>query len=457
MIKLYNSLSRTKEDFYPLDPTNVGLYVCGPTVYDKAHVGNARPVVVFDVLFRLLCHVYGEKHVCYVRNITDVDDKINAAAAKNGESIQELTARTTKLYHEDMAALEALPPHIEPKATEHMPEMIAMIEDLLRYGNAYVADGHVLFKVNSYNRYGHLSKRDVDEMQAGARVEVEDYKQDPMDFVLWKPSKPDEPSWDSPWGKGRPGWHIECSAMSTKYLGPTFDIHGGGIDLIFPHHENEIAQSCCANKNSVFSRFFMHNGHITIEGDKMSKSLGNFFTVHDLLEKVPGEVIRLALLQSHYRQPLDWTETGLMQAKQTLDKFYNALRGIDLETIKSQPRNSVVEALSDDLNVPLALSVLHDLAGQLNKADGQEKLNIASQLKASAGLLGLLQQDAESWFQGSQASDDLPSAEIEKLLAERLQARQDKDFQRADAIRDQLKNNGILIDDGPGGSTWRRA
>ena len=457
MIRLYNSLSRTKEEFYPLDPTKVGLYVCGPTVYDKAHVGNARPVVVFDTLFRLLCQIYGKKHVCYVRNITDVDDKINAAAAKNNESIQELTARTTALYHQDMASLGALPPTIEPKATEHMPEMITMIKELLRYGHAYESAGHVLFKVASYQRYGNLSKRDISEMQAGARVEVEDYKQDPMDFVLWKPSKQGEPAWDSPWGAGRPGWHIECSAMSTKYLGPTFDIHGGGIDLIFPHHENEIAQSCCANKNTVFSRYFMHNGHITIEGDKMSKSLGNFFTVHDLLEKIPGEAIRLALLQTHYRQPLDWTEQGLVQAKQTLDKFYTALRGIDLSEIKSQPRNSVLEALSDDLNTPQALALLHEMVGQLNKSEGQERLNLASQLKASAALLGILQQDVEGWFKTGTNADDLKAEAIEQLLVERLQARKDRDFQRADQIRDQLKDQGILIDDGPEGSTWRRA
>lgn len=459
-LKLYNSLTRQKEPFIPLDPTCIGMYVCGPTVYDFAHIGNARPVVVFDILVRLLRSLYPK--VVYVRNITDVDDKINTASLQSGEPIAAITARTTQAYHEDMAAIGALPPDIEPRATQHIPEMIQLIELLISKGFAYAAQDHVLFSVRQFPHYGQLSNRHLDEMLAGARVEVAPYKRDAGDFVLWKPSTPELPGWDSPWGRGRPGWHIECSAMGAKYLGQTFDIHGGGIDLIFPHHENEIAQSCCAHGTERLANYWLHNGHVTVNGEKMSKSLGNFLTVHDLRRDHAGETLRFALILSHYRQPLDWSEAHVKQAKQTLDRLYLTLRGLeaDLTTADeedTQPDAGVLNALMDDLNIPLALTHLYELTSQINKTDNRdEKRKKAKILKKSAYFLGLLQQPAESWFQQTTAYE-LTSLAIEKRIEDRKQARLNRQFEEADQIRQELLAQGIILEDSVNGTTWRRA
>ncbi|MBF0391694.1 MAG: cysteine--tRNA ligase [Alphaproteobacteria bacterium] len=452
---LYNTLTRRKDLFEPLVPGRVGMYVCGPTVYDRAHIGNARPVIVFDVLYRLLKRLY--RQVTYVRNITDVDDKINARAKESGEPIAVITERTTKLFHEDIAALNALPPDVEPRATAHIAQMIAMIERLIASGHAYEGDGHVLFAVGAMADYGALSRRSRDEMIAGARVEIAPYKKDPGDFVLWKPSTDDLPGWDSPWGRGRPGWHIECSAMSAEYLGVTFDIHGGGQDLVFPHHENEIAQSVCANA-APFARFWLHNGYLMVEGEKMSKSLGNFFTVRDLLAKAPGEAIRLAMLNSHYHQPFDWTEDGLRQARAALDKFYTALKSAD-EFEPAEPPIEILAALEDDLNTPLAISHLHELAHALNKAaTPAEKAHAKGRLLAAANLLGVLQQDPEAWFRWTPegAAAGLSDAEIDALIEARANARKARDFAEADRIRKHLADNGVVLEDGAQGTGWKR-
>ena len=455
-LSLYNTLTRSKEHFVPLDTNCVGMYVCGPTVYDRAHIGNARPVVVFDVLYRLLKQRY--PNVTYVRNITDVDDKINARAKANNEPISVLTARTTEAFHQDIAALNALPPSVEPRATAHIDAMIAMIEDLIASGHAYEAANHVLFSVASMSNYGSLSRRSQDEMIAGARVEIAPYKRAAADFVLWKPSSDDLPGWESPWGQGRPGWHIECSAMSRKYLGATFDIHGGGLDLVFPHHENEIAQSCCAN-NAPLARYWLHNGWLTIEGQKMSKSIGNVLTVRDLLESAPGEAVRLALLSTHYRQPLDWTAEGLKHARATLDRLYSALRpvaGLEAEGLDNAP-SSVLAALKNDINTPLALSHLHELAAALVKAETVEEKRRAKGALLSAGdVLGLLQQDAEQWFRWSPTSAGLTDEAIEASLARRAEVRKAKDFAASDRIRDELAAQGILVEDSAEGSRWKR-
>jgi cysteinyl-tRNA synthetase len=455
-LSFYNTLTRQQEPFVPLDPANVRMYVCGPTVYDRAHIGNARPVVVFDVLYRLLKSLY--PRVTYVRNITDVDDKIMAAAKDRGIAIDRLTTETTAMYHADMAALNALPPDVEPRATQHIPQMIAMIERLIASGNAYAADGHVLFNVPSMANYGKLSRRSLKEMIAGARVEVAPYKKDPADFVLWKPSTPDQPGWDSPWGRGRPGWHIECSAMSEAHLGESFDIHGGGLDLIFPHHENEIAQSTCAHHGKPFVRVWLHNGFLSVNGEKMSKSLGNFFTVRDLLEKAPGEAVRLCLMSAHYRAPLDWTDEALGQARQVLDRLYGALRPFGQVTAAKAVPASVLAALEDDLNTPKAIAELHELAGRLNKATGAECETLAADLKAGGAALGLLQPDPETWFkwqpEGSQTFSD---SAIDALVMRRVELKKAKDFAGADAIRDQLKAMNIVLEDTAGGTKWRRA
>ena len=452
-LALYNTLTRKKEAFAPLDAKNVRMYVCGPTVYDLAHIGNARPVIVFDVLYRLLRHVYGEGHVKYVRNITDVDDKINAAAKANGESIRDLTERTAKVFHEDVAALLCLPPDVEPRATEHIPQMVAMIERLIAAGNAYAADGHVLFAVPSDPHYGKLSHRNRDEMIAGARVEVAPYKRDPADFVLWKPSSDDLPGWPSPWGRGRPGWHIECSAMSEQHLGESFDIHGGGLDLIFPHHENEIAQSECVHGGKMFARYWLHNGFVTVDGAKMAKSEGNFRTIRDVLGEAPGEAARLAMLMGHYRDPLDWTSERLAQAKQGLDRFYLALRGAAKPAPGAALPARVAAALDDDLNTPLAIAALYEILAELNKAsDAAEKARLQAELIAGGAVMGLLQQDAEAWLQG-----DSDAAAIEAQIAARNAARKARNFAEADRIRTDLALKGILLEDGPGGTTWRRA
>jgi cysteinyl-tRNA synthetase len=458
-IQLYNTLTRRKELFQPIDPANVRMYVCGPTVYDYAHIGNARPVVVFDTLYRLLRQVYGVGHVTYVRNITDVEDKIIAAAGERGESIAELTRRTTEHYHADMSALNALPPDDEPRATAFIGDMIAMIEKLVARGHAYVAEGHVLFHVPSMPDYGELAKRSLDDMIAGARVEVAPYKKHPADFVLWKPSEASQPGWPSPWGRGRPGWHIECSAMSAAKLGITFDIHGGGIDLIFPHHENEIAQSRSAHDGAPLARVWMHNGFVQVNGEKMAKSLGNFITVRDLLaEGQRGEAIRLALLSAHYRQPLDFTRESLAEATAQLDRFYLALEhGGEAPPGEAAPPDDLLAALEDDLNTPLALSHLHEAARRLNKAEyAAEKTRAKASLLAGAALLGLLQLAPAEWLKGGLVGGPAP-AEIEARVAERLAARKAKDFATADRIRSELAAKGILLEDGPGGTTWRRA
>ena len=459
-LSLYNTLTRRKEPFVPLDEARVGMYVCGPTVYDRAHIGNARPVIVFDVLYRLLKRLY--PGVLYVRNITDVDDKINARAAANKESIGALTARTAELFHADMAALGTLPPDIEPRATAHIAPMIAMIAVLIERGHAYPAEGHVLFAIESMKDYGRLSGRSLDEMIAGARVEVAPYKRHPADFVLWKPSPPELPGWQSPWGRGRPGWHIECSAMSKEYLGVTFDIHGGGQDLIFPHHENEMAQSMCAHGGAPFARFWVHNGHLVTEGEKMSKSLGNIVTVGELLKDAPGEAVRLAMLSTHYHQPLDWTAEGLRQARATLDRLYQALRGagdVRPEGVNAVPAE-VMAALGDDLNTPLALSHLHELATRLNKAPSPaEKAECKAALLAAADLLGLLQQDPVAWFRWTPegGAPALTDSAIEALIADRLAARKAKNWAAADRIRDELTAGGVVLEDGPKGTIWKRA
>jgi cysteinyl-tRNA synthetase len=448
---LHNTLTRLKEPFAPIDPAHVRLYVCGPTVYQRIHVGNARPLIVFDVLFRLLRHLYPE--VTYVRNITDVDDKIIDQARKNGQPIEDLTARTTEAFLADAAALGCLEPTLQPKATHHVSEMVALIERLIETGHAYEAEGHVLFLTPSMPAYGKLSGRNRDDQIAGARVEVAPYKRDPADFILWKPAADDEPGWDSPWGRGRPGWHIECSAMAEKHLGVPFDIHGGGQDLIFPHHENEMAQTCCAHGLDTMARFWLHNGFVDMRGQKMSKSVGNVLRLDEALEAVPGEAVRLWMLGAHYRAPIDCSEQGFDEAKTQLDRFYAALEraGAGAET---EPEPALVEALEDDLNTPKALAVLHDLLGQLNRARHGEAPEIAARLKASAGLLGLLQQAPHDWLRGAAGADD---DAIEALIAERLEARKAKDFARADAIRDQLAEVGIILEDGPGGTTWRRS
>jgi cysteinyl-tRNA synthetase len=459
-IRLHNTLTRAKEDFAPIDARNVRLYVCGPTVHDFAHIGNGRAFTVFDVLYRLLRHAYGAANVAYVRNITDIEDKINAAARKNGETIRALTERTTAAFHADMAALGNLPPDIEPRATEHIPRMIAMIATLIDGGFAYEAEGHVLFSIVAMPDYGRLSRKNLDEQREGARVEVAPYKRDAGDFVLWKPSTPDLPGWDSPWGRGRPGWHIECSAMTEAHLGETFDIHGGGLDLIFPHHENEIAQSVCAHRGKPLARYWLHNGFLTAAaGEKMSKSLGNFVTVHELLEEWPGEAIRLALLSGHYREPLEFSRERLGQAKQALDRFYLGLREAANAGIAPNgmgDAGAVLDALNDDMNTPLALARMHehlrDLNVNLQEGRTAEAARHAASLVAGGNLLGLLQQAPETWLKGDQS--DLS---IEDAIARRNVARKSRDFAEADLIRGELMAKGVILEDKPGGKTeWRR-
>jgi cysteinyl-tRNA synthetase len=457
-LKLYDTLTREKRMFQPLDPAHVRMYVCGPTVYDYAHIGNARPVIVFDVLFRLLRHLYGADCVTYVRNITDVDDKINARAAEEypdlplNEAIRKVTEKTDKQFHEDVAALSCLPPTVEPRATEHVAEMRTMIERLIKSGNAYVADDHVLFSVPSMAEYGRLSKRPLDEMIAGARVEVAPYKRDPQDFVLWKPSKPGEPAWPSPAGiktPGRPGWHIECSAMSWKYLGEVFDIHGGGIDLVFPHHENEIAQSRCTFHTPLMANFWMHNGFLQVEGEKMSKSLGNFVTIHELLRDWPGEAIRMAMLQTHYRQPINWTVAGLREAQRTLDTWYTLTGDLEPGLLCTD----VLDALADDLNTPKAIAALHELRSEAAKGPKPA----AAGLKASAQLLGCLQDSNAAWVAFRPASLAIDESKVGSLVEARNAARKAKDFKESDRIRDELAKMGVVLKDSKDGTTWEIA
>lgn len=453
-IYLHNTLKQRKDKFIPIDANNVRMYVCGPTVYDKAHLGNAKTPVVYDVLYRLLCYVYGKEHVTYVSNITDVDDKILNKHKETGKSIREITEQTYNWYIDDMKKLNVLSPNYRPRATEYIPEMIKLVELLLKNGHAYIADKQVLFDVDSMPNYGFLSGRSMKEMVAGARVEIADYKKNPADFILWKPSDADQPGWDSPWGYGRPGWHLECSAMSSKLLGNDFDIHGGGSDLIFPHHENECAQSCCAYPRTHFAHYWVHTGMLMINGVKMSKSLGNFYTVDEILAKYPAEALRLLFLTTHYHQPFNFTFEGLEQAKAILDKFYNALlKNADIPAEKTEPSEKLIAALCDDLNTPLALSYLHETLGNLNKAETkEERIKYKSELMANAYMLGLLYNNAESWFKGA-ASDD---AEIEALIAKRTEAKKNKDWATADAIRNELKERGIVLEDSAAGTTWKK-
>jgi cysteinyl-tRNA synthetase len=452
-LSFYNTRTRQKEAFTPADPKRVTLYACGPTVYNYIHIGNGRMIAVFDTLFRLLRHTYGAEHVVYARNITDVDDKIIQAAAKENATIDTITQNYTKALLADVSGINTLEPTVQPRATAYIPHMITMIESLIANGHAYAADGHVLFSVPSYADYGKLSRHSRDELIAGARVDVAPYKKDPADFVLWKPSSDDVPGWDSPWGFGRPGWHIECSAMATDILGKDFDIHAGGQDLIFPHHENEIAQSCCAHKDHGFARVWMHNGFLNMNSEKMSKSLGNFFTVHDLLKEHTGEAIRYVLLSAHYRQPLEFNLDLLNEAKQILDRWYRAIEKAP-QAVATQPHADVIAALGDDLNSPKAYAVMHDLVQQINKAnDAQQIADLVGTLKASADFFGLLQKAPQDWFQSGNASEN---EAIEALIAERNAARAAKDFATSDRIRNQLQEQGIVLDDTAGGTTWRR-
>ncbi len=440
-IQLFNTLSAKRETFTPGDPDRVTMYVCGPTVYNRIHVGNARPLVVFDVLFRLLRKCYS--NVVYARNVTDVDDKIINAAAESGRSAGEVAEQYTRAFHRDAAKLNVLAPSVEPKATEHVPQMLEMITRLIENEHAYEADEHVLFEVATMPDYGRLSKRKIEDMIAGARVEVAPYKKNPMDFVLWKPSQPQQPGWDSPWGRGRPGWHLECSAMAYAHLGEVIDVHGGGQDLVFPHHENEIAQSRCAYGHERFARYWVHNGYITAGGEKMSKSLGNFMMLGDVLSRFHGEVVRLALLSTHYRKPLDWSLHALQEAKQTLDKWYRRLGEADGGSPKEDSDGGVLEAISDDLNTPLAVAKLHELRGQT--------------LSDAAKPLGLLHENPDAWFKWTPAQDEaLDDRRIEALIHEREQARRDKDFKTADRIRAQLDDAGVILEDRDGKTRWRR-
>lgn len=435
MIRLHDTLTREKRDFVPANKDRITMYVCGPTVYGRAHVGNARPAVVFDTLARLLRHEFGEHSLLYARNVTDVDDKIIASAEAEGVEPDVITERFERFYLSDMRALGVRDPDIAPHATHEIGQMIAMIERLVSLGHAYSAEGHVLFSVASDPGYGTLSKRDRDAMIAGARVEVAPYKRDPADFVLWKPSGEKVIGWDSPWGRGRPGWHLECSAMIERHLGETIDIHGGGLDLVFPHHENEIAQSRSAHSGAPLARFWIHNGFVDMGSEKMSKSLGNIITPAELLDEGHrGETLRLALLSAHYRQPLPWTGTLLAQSKATLDRLYRASEDADPGTVDE----GVLEALSDDLNTPLALSRLAALDG--------------AALKASAQLMGLLQSSSAEWFQGG----DVDASGIELQIAKRAEAKKNRDFLTADRIREELRQEGVILEDGPGGTTWRR-
>ena len=444
-MQLYNTISRTKEKFVPLDAHNVRLYVCGPTVYDYPHVGNARPLIVFDVLFRVLREIYGQDFVQYVRNITDIDDKIIETAKKNNISINELTNKVTKDFHSDCNYLNCLTPSVEPKATDHINEMIELTKNLLELNFAYIMQDHVYFEVSKFDSYGKLSNKKIIDLVAGARVEISDLKKNPADFVLWKPSSVDEPGWDSPWGRGRPGWHLECSAMAKKYLGTEFDIHAGGLDLIFPHHENEIAQSVCAHKTKVLANFWLHNGYVTVNREKMSKSLGNFITINELKNKYDGQVIRLAMLSTHYRQPFDWNEKNLETSYMTLNKWYEFYSDqdnkLDLGTL---------EVLADDLNTPMFISKMHSL--YKDAVNGNK--NAGQQLSDACKLLGLFDKNLASW-NNIKTSKSITAEEIENLIQERKVARDNKNFSRSDEIRDLLIAKGIVIEDNQGKTSWK--
>ena len=455
-LRLHNSLTRRVEEFVPLDPQRVTMYVCGPTVYNYVHIGNARPYVLFGLLARLLRRQYPK--LVYARNITDVDDKINTAAAAAGVPIATITDRYAADFRKDMTRLGVDAPDVEPHATQHIPQIIAMIERLIEDGHAYAAEGHVLFDVASYPNYGELSGRSVDEMIAGARVEVAPYKKNPADFVLWKPSTPELPGWDSPWGRGRPGWHIECSAMAEAHLGDTIDIHAGGNDLMFPHHENEIAQSTCAHGGRVFARYWLHNGMLTFNGRKMSKSLGNTLELHALLQRHPPELLRFMLMKAHYRQPLDWSDESIAQARATLDGWYGVLRDssdVAIDAGDTSVPGELIAALEDDLNTPEAFGVIAKLAAAARRESAVERRQAAKQALLAAGkFLGLLQQDPEAWFKDAGA-EEIDAAWVERLLVERAEARKRRDFASADRIRDELAAKNIVIEDGPQGTRWK--
>ena len=450
-LNLYDTFSNSKKKFEPIDPKNIRMYVCGPTVYDYPHVGNARPVIVFDILFRILQNLYGKEHVTYVRNITDVDDKIINASQENNEDINELTSRTINYFHADAKYIGAMEPSFEPRATDHIAEMINIIETLIEKNYAYVAENNVLFSSNKFSKYGSLSGKKLEEMIAGSRVDVESYKQEASDFILWKPSKDNEPGWDSPWGKGRPGWHIECSAMSEKLLGKTFDIHGGGQDLIFPHHENEIAQSECAN-GEKFANYWVHNGFVTVEGNKMAKSDGNFVTVNELKEKYQGEVIRLTMILTHYRQPLNWTNDNLQESKKTLDKWYQYFSEVDFKPdLSVMIDENVMNALNDDMNTPQAIAELHKLFKNC-KSNDHDSLN---QFLISAQFLGLMNDEPSQWLSWGKDNISVDQNKIESLISQRNTARANKDFAEADRIRDELENLGIVLEDKGAETTWK--
>lgn len=448
-LQLHNTASRKKETFKPIDPKNVRIYGCGPTVYDYVHIGNGRSFVMFDLLFRVLRHIYGEEHVTLVRNITDIDDKIMDRAAKRGATIREVTEETVEALHQDVADLGLLRPTHEPRATDYLPGMIGMIEKLVDKGYAYVADGHVLFEVKKDNHYGQLSGRSVDDMIAGARVEVAPYKKDPMDFVLWKPSDEDQPGWDSPWGRGRPGWHLECSVMSEEILGETFDVHAGGVDLIFPHHENEIAQSTCAHGGATLANYWIHGGFLDVEGEKMSKSLGNFKTVHELVKEFQGEAMRLHIITSHYRQGMNFSIDGIKDAKRLLDRWYRLVDGVE----PGEVDEGFMACLLDDLNVPGGLAELHRLASDAAKGDERA----AASLKATANILGLLQLSTQEWESWRPEGLELDEAKIDAMVEARNAARAAKDFAEADRLRDELADMGVAIKDSAGGTSWELA
>jgi cysteinyl-tRNA synthetase len=450
---IHNTLTRRKEEFKPLDPANIRLYFCGPTVYNYAHIGNARGPVVYGLLTRVLRHQYGDGHVTYVSNITDIDDKIMEAARQTGEEMQTLTEKFARIYNEDMAALGVCPPDVQPRATQYIPQMIGMISKLIEKGHAYAAEDHVLFDVPSMPDYGRLSGKKRDDLVAGARVEVAPYKKDPADFILWKPSTPDQPGWDSPWGRGRPGWHLECSAMNESINGNSFDIHAGGEDLIFPHHENEIAQSVCAHDGAPYANYWMHHGHLMVEGRKMSKSIGNFLTVHDLIKQYPPEALRYVLLSAHYRQPFDFTHEAVSQAKSTLDRWYGILRDhAQVKAADTPPPADFITALQDDLNTPQALSELSAAARRLATAPDKEKAK--GEFLAAGALIGLGLQAPEAWFKAGAEED---AATIDTKIAELKAARDMKDYAKADAIRGSLKQDyGVSISITPSGITWRK-
>jgi len=447
-MQFYNTATRKKDRFEPIDPKNVRLYTCGPTVYDFAHIGNGRTFSAFDLLYRLLRHIYGPEHVTYVRNITDIDDKIIERAQKRGVPISEVTGETTNAFLQDMGDLGLLDPTHQPRATDYVDEMIHMMEKLVELGHAYEAEGHLLFDVRSDANYGKFANRSPDELVAGARVEVAPYKRDPVDFVLWKPSTDGQPGWDSPWGRGRPGWHTECSVMSEKLLGDTFDIHAGGVDLIFPHHQNEIAQSTCAHHGVPMANFWLHGGFLQVEGEKMSKSLGNFKTIHDLVKVWPAEALRLHMFMTHYRQFMNFSEDSVRDAKVMLDKWYRLTASVG-EVEHDDVRESVVAALGDDLNTPQALTELHKLAGE-----AAQDPSAAKALKASAQLIGLLQQTSDEWAAWRPEGLEVDEAKIEALIVARAQARKAKDFAKADQARDELTAMGVVLKDGPDGTTW---